>query len=148
MRVGGGRHGYCHPHKPADPAVAASTPLICLIDSDPATRRSVHTLLRELGAELEVFDSAEDFLASTVARRPVCLIADSRLPGMSAHALLLELRNRGFSIPTILLSSADDVAAAVSAMQAGALDYIEKPHIAGPLASHVAKVLDRNEQPR
>ena len=119
-------------------------PLVCLVDSDPATRRSVPPLLRRLGAEVAVYSTAQEFLVSIADRLPACLIADTRLPDMSGLALLVQLRAHGIGIPAILLSSDDDVTGAVAAMRAGAIDCIEKPFIDRVLANQVAKILGRD----
>jgi len=48
---------------------------------------------------------------------------------MSGLDLLQELTARGHRIPAILLTEGSDVATAVGAMRAGAVDFIEKPVI-------------------
>ncbi len=116
--------------------------LICVVDPDPATQRSVGALLRALGAEVEVYATAREFLAQLPSAVPVCVVAESRLPDMTGIALLQELRARGLKIPTILLSADADVSGAVQAMRAGALDFIEKPYIDRALVTQVAPILD------
>ena len=116
--------------------------LVCVVDPDPAVRRSVAALLRALGAEVEGYATAREFLARLPTAVPVCVVAESRLPDMSGIALLQELRARGLHIPTILLSADADVSGAVHAMRAGALDFIEKPYIDRALVTQVAPILD------
>ncbi len=116
--------------------------LVCVIDPDPAVRQSVAALLRALGAEVEGFATAREFLAQLPTAVPVCVIAESRLPDMSGLALLYELKARGLKIPTILLSADADVSGAVTAMRAGAVDFIEKPYIDRALVTQVAPILD------
>jgi two-component system response regulator FixJ len=116
--------------------------LVCVVDPDPAVRRSVGALLRALGAEVEGYATAREFLARLPTAVPVCVVAESRLPDMSGIALLQELRARGLRIPTILMSADADVSGAVTAMRAGALDFIEKPYIDRALVTQVAPILD------
>jgi FixJ family two-component response regulator len=120
--------------------------LVCVVDPDPDVRRNVGALLRALGAEVEGFATAREFLARLPSEMPVCVVAESRLPDMSGLALLQELRARGLRIPTILLSQDADVAGAVTAMRAGALDFIEKPYIDRALVTQVASILDVDGQ--
>jgi FixJ family two-component response regulator len=120
--------------------------LVCVVDPDPAVRRSVGTLLRALGAEVQAYATAREFLAELPDGVPRCVIAENRLPDMSGIALLQELRARGLRIPVILLSAEDDVGGAVAAMRAGALDFIEKPYIDRALVTQVAALLDVDEQ--
>ena len=121
--------------------------LVCVIDPDPAVRRSVAALLGALGAEVEGFATAREFLARLPTEMPACIVAENRLPDMSGVALLQELRARGLRIPTILLSADADVSGAVTAMRAGALDFIEKPYIDRALVTQVAPILDVDGQP-
>ena len=127
----------CPAHIPS-PAAA----LVCVVDPDKAVQRGIAALLRPLGARVEGYATAREFLAQLPAAVPACLIAESRLPDLSGIALLQELRARGLRVPTILLSAEADVPGAVSAMRAGALDYIEKPHMDRALVSQVALMLD------
>ena len=103
-------------------------------------------LLRALGAEVEGYATAREFLAQLPKAVPVCVVAESRLPDMSGVALMQELRARGLRIPTILMSSDADVSGAVTAMRAGALDFIEKPYIDRALVTQVAPILDVDGQ--
>ena len=116
--------------------------LVCVVDPDSAIRRSVAALLHALGAEVEGYATAREFLERLSTAVPVCVVADSRLPDMSGIALLHELRARDLKIPMILLSADADVGGAVAAMRAGALDFIEKPHIDRALVTQVAPILD------
>ena len=52
---------------------------------------------------------------------------DAYLPGMSGLELLRKLRADGNHLPTIMITGDSDVAIAVEAMKAGAVDFIEKP---------------------
>jgi FixJ family two-component response regulator len=116
--------------------------LVCIVDPDPAVRRSVAALLQALGAQVEGYATAREFLARLPSAMPACLVAENRLPDMSGIALLQELRARGLRIPTILLSTDADVSGAVTAMRAGAVDFIEKPSIDRALVAQVAPILD------
>ena len=120
---------------------------MCVVDPDPAVRRSVAELLRPLGVEVEGYATAREFLAHLPDAVPACLVTESRLPDMSGIALLQEVRARGLGIPTILLSADGDIAGAVTAMRAGALDFIEKPYIDRALATQVASILDVDGRP-
>jgi two-component system response regulator FixJ len=122
------------------------TPLVYLADPDVAVQRSIKTLLSALGARVESYSSAHDLLARLPTAIPTCIIAEARLPDLSGLALMQELRARGLAIPVILLSSDADVTSAVTAMRAGALDFIEKPYIDRALVAQVTPLLDLDEQ--
>jgi FixJ family two-component response regulator len=117
-------------------------PRVYLVDPDPAVQRSVRKLLGAIGAVTETFPSARELLAALPRSIPACIIAEARLPDMSGLSLLQELRARGLAIPVILLSSDADVTSAVTAMRAGALDFIEKPYIDRALVAQVGPILE------
>jgi FixJ family two-component response regulator len=118
------------------------TPLVFVADPDASVQRSVKSLLSAIGARVEVFATARDLLERLSGAIPACVIAEARLPDLPGLALLQELRDRGHSVPVILLSSDADVTSAVHAMRAGAIDFIEKPYIDRALVAQVAPLLD------
>jgi two-component system response regulator FixJ len=57
-----------------------------------------------------------------------CVIVDIRMPGMNGLALQQELARRDSHLPVVIVTGHGDVALAVHAMKAGAVDFIEKPY--------------------
>jgi two-component system CheB/CheR fusion protein len=84
-------------------------------------------LLAEDGRTVEVYASAEAFLDAYRPGADGCLVVDAMMPGMSGFALLQRLKDEGHRLPAIMITGNGDVHMAVRAMQAGALDFIEKP---------------------
>jgi len=72
-------------------------------------RRALDRLLHLLGFNVAVFDSAEAFLAIESPTSGACVLADLHLPGMSGFELCTELAESSHSIPTILMSSRNDL---------------------------------------
>jgi FixJ family two-component response regulator len=130
---------------PVEP-VPKTVPLVCVVDADPEVRRNVGALLGALGADARGYATAQEFLATLATEVPVCVVADAHLPDLPGLELLRELRARGLQIPTILLSTDADIAGAVTAMRAGALDFIEKPYIDRALVTQVAPILGLDDR--
>jgi FixJ family two-component response regulator len=121
--------------------------LVCVVDADPAVRESVRALLGTIGAEVRGYARGHDLLdALDAGAQPACLVVDLGLPDIGGLALLGELRARGLRVPAILLSTEADVSSAVSAMRAGALDFIEKPYIDRALLNQVAPLLGYDDR--
>jgi FixJ family two-component response regulator len=115
---------------------------ICVVESDPDQRAALVQLLSRLQHEVSAFESAEALL-SALADLPIkVLVASLELPGISGLELLQELRDRGREIPTILLAAESDVATAVGAIRAGAVDFIQKPVIDRILLHRVRDALE------
>ena len=77
-----------------------------------------------------------------------CLLIDAYLPGMSGLELLEKLRDDGHPLPAIMITGNADVAMAVQAMKAGALDFIEKPIGRGELIASIERALELSQDPR
>ena len=101
--------------------------VIAVVDDDESMRDAVAGLLRSFGYRVIAFESAEEFLNSTVRRSAACLIADVQMPGMTGPDLQSRLVQCGEPIPTILITAYPDPAARTQALQNGVKHYLAKP---------------------
>jgi FixJ family two-component response regulator len=102
-------------------------PTVFLVDDDASIRDALSLLLSLKGMRAQVFASAEAFLETYQPDWRGCLLTDLRMPGMSGLDLNQSLRQRGVSLPVILLTAHGDVATARAALKSGAFDFLEKP---------------------
>src|SRR5208283_3697544 len=100
---------------------------VYVVDDDASVREAVGSLIRSAGLRPETFPSAQEFLASTRAEGPSCLVLDVELPGLSGLDLQQELARADIQIPIIFLTGRADIPMSVQAMKAGALDFLTKP---------------------
>jgi two-component system, LuxR family, response regulator FixJ len=100
---------------------------IFVVDDDAAVRQALKALLAVEGYAVETFDSAESFLAGFPRPGGLCLLLDVRMPGLSGLDLQRELMRRGSRLPIVIVTGHGDVPMAVTALKAGAVDFIEKP---------------------
>jgi two-component system CheB/CheR fusion protein len=127
-------------HASPPPAAAesgqAEEPIVYIIDDDADVRGMLCAVLKENGRKVVDFASSEAFLG---ASRPAggCLLVDAGLPGMNGIELLRRLQEMGDSLPAIVITGNSDVAMAVEAMKAGAVDFIEKPVGRGELLASI-----------
>ena len=105
----------------------ADKTVIHVIDDDAAIRDSLAFLLDVNGFRPEVFESSNEFLSQAAGDAPACVVSDIRMPGMNGIELVRKLKSDGIACPVILITGHGDVALAVEAMKAGAVDFIEKP---------------------
>ena len=101
--------------------------VIHVIDDDPAMRDSLAFLLGVNGFAPKTYETAQAFLATTPIDAESCIVSDIRMPGMNGIELVRKLKDEGPNCPVILITGHGDVALAVEAMKAGAVDFIEKP---------------------
>ena len=100
---------------------------ILVIDDDSAMRDSLAFLLDVNGFAVTTYETAADFLDQFGSSTVDCVVSDIRMPGMTGLELVRKLKADAVACPIILMTGHGDVALAVEAMKAGAVDFIEKP---------------------
>jgi FixJ family two-component response regulator len=100
---------------------------VFVIDDDAAARQSVVALVTFKGLRARGFASAEEFLAQYDPRQKGVIVTDMRMTGMSGLDLLQHLKQQKCTLPVVVITGYGDVSAAVRAMQAGAVTFLEKP---------------------
>jgi two-component system, LuxR family, response regulator FixJ len=98
-----------------------------LVDDDAAIRRSVGFMLKTSGFRVESYESGSQLLKNSGELEEGCILLDIRMPGMDGLEVQQVLQDKGVSLPVIIMTGHGDVALAVKAMKAGAVDFIEKP---------------------
>jgi FixJ family two-component response regulator len=112
-----------------DEAVAAKkTPLrISIVDDDASIREALTSLMRSVRFGVDVFASAEEFLASERVNDAACLILDVYLPGMSGFDLQKHINTERPGIPIIFITAHADETSRRRALKGGAIDFLAKP---------------------
>src|SRR5271169_5696783 len=104
--------------------------LILIVDDDPIQRRLLEAMARRFGYDAEALDSGEGALARLQARDrpPVSLvILDLVMPDLDGMAVLARMRQRDIAVPAIVQTAHGSIEAVISAMRAGATDFVVKP---------------------
>ena len=117
--------------------------IVHIVDDDEAVRQSLAFLLSSAGLAIRVYDSAAAFLAGLSGVKDGCLITDIRMPNMTGIELLHELKAKACGLPAIVITGHGDIALAVEAMKAGAIDFIEKPFDEKAILHAVQGALER-----
>jgi FixJ family two-component response regulator len=128
--------------------VTGPGPTVFVVDDDEAIRHSLSLLLNSVGLPIECFSSSAEFLEAYDSNRPGCLLLDVRLPVMSGLDLQEKLGSMHSILPIIFLTGHADVPLAVRAMQAGALDFLEKPFNDQELLDRTHAALERDSTNR
>lgn len=133
-------------HSDADePNVASSRPMssVLVIDDEPGMR---HFLQKMLSPHFALVETAEDAEAADALRQRChfdLLISDIRLPGKSGVEWVQTLRDQGGMESVIFITAHADLDTAISALRAGAADFILKPFRADQILASVERCMDR-----
>jgi two-component system response regulator TtrR len=119
---------------------------IYIVDDDEAIRDSMTWLLEGEGYLVACFDSAAAFLAARSDDMRGCLVLDVRMPDMSGLELHERLDALASTLPIIFLTGHGDVPMAVSTLQRGACDFIEKPFNNEDLLTRIRRALELDTQ--
>ncbi len=104
-----------------------AAPSILIIDDEAAIRESLETLLSLENYSVEGAESGEEGLAR-IAERPFDLILlDFALPDRNGLEILKDIRDRDPELAVMMITAYGTVENAVNAMQAGAVNFIQKP---------------------
>jgi two-component system response regulator FixJ len=121
----------------------ASDRYVYIVDDDDAVRDSLSVLLEARNYAVRSFGSAAEFLAAVPALPNGCLIVDIRMPEMDGLQLQQRLSERRLGFPMIVITGHGDVALAVRAMKAGAIDFIEKPFASDTIVTSLEAAFSR-----
>lgn len=119
---------------------------VYVVDDDEGMRESLCWLIESAGYKVETFISAGQFMALFNQQWRGCLILDVRMPVISGLELQQQLNNAGVLMPIIMISGFADVPTVVNAMQAGAMDFLEKPFDDNELLQRIDKALMQSRQ--
>jgi DNA-binding NtrC family response regulator len=106
------------------------TPILMLVDDEPAQRRLTIALASRAGWRTVCAQDAEQAIAMLGTRdgmRLSAVLIDDWTPEFEAASLITEIRARRPALPVLVITTNSDTAVAVAAMRAGAHDFLTKP---------------------
>lgn len=121
---------------------------VFIVDDDHEVRAALQLLMESVGLKVETFESAQAYLDQFDASRLGCIVLDVRMPGMSGLELQSKLADKALCPPIIIITGHGDVPMAVRAVQAGAVDFIEKPFNDQALLDSVHRAIEKDATQR
>jgi two-component system response regulator FixJ len=114
-----------------------------VVDDDEAVRRSLERLLDAAGFRVVSYGSSSVFLEAARGLSAGCVLLDIQMPGVDGLEVQARLNRLGVTLPVIVMTAHGDVARAVRAMKAGAVDFLEKPFDDKTLLNGIEAALTR-----
>jgi two-component system KDP operon response regulator KdpE len=118
-------------------------PLVLIIDDEPQIRRLLTVTLEAYEYRVLAAATGQEGLVLAAQHQPALVVLDIGLPDLSGHEVLRRLREWS-SAPTIMLSVQDDEKGKVTALDAGADDYVTKPFNTDELLARIRVALRRS----
>jgi DNA-binding NtrC family response regulator len=103
---------------------------VLVVDDDPVQRRLLDAMLQRFGYEPLLVEGGEQALRllDTPGRSPIgCIILDLVMPELDGFTVLKRLHERNIDIPVIVMTAQGSIDTVVTAMRAGAVDFVVKP---------------------
>jgi len=123
---------------------AADDAMVLIVDDDAMLRAGLGNLFRSVGMQTALFGSAAELLEYRLPDVPCCLVLDVRLRGPSGLDLQTRLAQMGVHIPIIFMTGYGDIAMTVTAMKAGAEDFMAKPFRDQDLLDAVSAAIEKD----
>ena len=120
--------------------------VVAVIDDDDAVRDSLGALLEAEGYEVDTYASGPTFLHALPDALPACALVDVRMPEMDGLELQRRLAVAAPALPVIIITGHGDIAMAVRAIKAGAVDFVEKPFTDRTILDGIAQALALREE--
>jgi putative two-component system response regulator len=124
------------------PAVPTAGDFVLIVDDEPTVRQTLARGLMTVGYQCITAVDGRDALARLEQGRFAVMLCDVRMPGMDGLELLGHAVARDPDMPVVMVTALAGVQTAVSALRAGAYDYITKPFTFTEVELTVARALE------
>ncbi|HVF94361.1 MAG TPA: response regulator [Sphingomonas sp.] len=120
--------------------------VVQVVDDDAAIRQSLSFMLGKAGYDVVCHVTGAAFLKAANPEMRGCVLLDIRMPGLDGLEVQEQLAQRGIALPVIMLTGHGDIALAVRAIKAGAVEFLEKPFERQSLISALEIAFDRADR--
>src|SRR5690348_14645396 len=120
--------------------------IVAIIEDDASCRNALVRLLTAAGQEVRDFSSARQFLDSPECEKVSCVISDLEMPEVNGLQLQAALREKMPHLSILFITGYGGVPESVSAMKAGAVDFLEKPVKGAVLLEAIGRAAARSRQ--
>ncbi len=101
--------------------------IVAIIDDDQAIRGGVSSLLRSVGFDVRLYESAEAFLADDQASSANVALTDIQMPGMSGLDFQAVMKYRQPELPILFMTAFPEDALRQRVLADGAVCFLSKP---------------------
>jgi two-component system, OmpR family, KDP operon response regulator KdpE len=117
---------------------------VLVVDDEPQIQRALEVNLVARGYQVDLAADGATALELVASRRPDVVLLDLGLPGVDGLGVIGSLRSWS-QVPILVLSARGEESDKVTALDAGADDYVAKPFAMGELLARMRAVLRRRQ---
>lgn len=121
--------------------------VVAVIDDDDLIREALHAVLPVFDCKVELYASADAFLAAAATTRANCLMIDIHLGPASGFDLGRRLAQAGMSLPIIYMTASGDESTRQRAHEAGGVAFLRKPFMPDELRHALDAARRRGPRP-
>ena len=118
--------------------------IVHIVDDDASLRDALEGLFNSVGLRTKTYAAARDFLNTSLADQPGCIVIDVRLPDMNGLEFQARLSETGVRLPVVIMTGHGDIAMSVRAMKRGAVDFLPKPFQHQEMLDAVIAAIERD----
>ncbi|MGA7594367.1 MAG: sigma-54 dependent transcriptional regulator [Gallionella sp.] len=107
--------------------VNAKAPVVLLVDDEPDILELLELALRKMGLQVERAGNVLDATAKLSAQHFDLCLTDMRLPDGDGLQVVRHIAQHNLDVPVAVITAHGNMENAVSALKAGAFDYLSKP---------------------
>src|SRR5208282_1418554 len=130
------------------PLQTSDRAVVHIVDDDASLRVALEGLFDTVGLSTQSYAAARDFLNTSLADKPGCIVIDIRLPDMNGLEFQAQLTQMGVRLPVVMMTGYGDIAMSVRAMKRGAVDFLPKPFRDQDMLDAVLSAIERDRQRR
>jgi two-component system, LuxR family, response regulator FixJ len=120
---------------------------IYIVDDDAILLKAVAGTLSQTYSHLSCFSCAAKCLEQLRTKKCDLIITDLKMPEMNGIELLIRAKKQAPWMPVLVVTGYGDIPTAITAVKAGAADFIEKPFEREFLLEKVKSVLQNSYKP-
>ena len=117
---------------------------ILVADDERDLAQALEAMLKREHYSVDVVYDGQDALDYGLAENYDCLVLDIMMPRRDGLEVLHQLREKGVSIPVLLLTAKGEVSDRIRGLNAGADDYLSKPFAMGEFVARVRALTRRS----
>lgn len=122
-------------------AKTTPTPVVYVVDGNPQSCHRVAELIQTFGHQVRLFESPTMFLEEMDSNRTGCVVLDIGSPSFAGADVQKQLKQRGITVPVIVLTGSVDTSLTVRSLLNGAFTVLEKPFRDDELWHYVQEAL-------